>query len=316
MLNSPPLAATATVASGATSSLSSSLALYTNSLQLCQHRFSLPTVCHILVRSKPLKHPKLNTHFSDIRAVTLPATFCTSADSSTVVQDDAHFVEEDHEEDEEEEKEGDGDDEGVGFQSDGSGKLYVGNLPFVLTSSQLFEIFSEAGYVKSAEIIYDKVTRRSRGFAFVTMGSVEEANKAIRMINGSQVGGRTVKVNFPEVPKGGEREVLASRFRGTYPNYTNSPHKLYAMNLAWSLTTQGLKQAFADQPGFLNANVVYDRESGKPQGYGFVSFASAEEMEAARNAMNGVEVEGRPLRLEYVKGKRPAHSPSAVEMNS
>ncbi|VFQ79690.1 unnamed protein product [Cuscuta campestris] len=297
MLNSTPLVATAAVASAATSSLSPSLPPYTKNLPLCHRRLSLHTPFHFLVRSKPIKHPKLNAHFSVIRAVTRPAIF----------HEDAQFAEADHEEDEDEveEDEDEVEEEGFGSQSDGSGKLYVGNLPFALTPPELSEIFSEAGDVKNVEIIYDKVTRRSRGFAFVTMGSVEEADKAIRMFNESLVGGRTVKVNFPEVPKGGEREVMmASRSRNI--------HKLYAMNLAWSLTSQGLRQAFAGQPGFLNANVVFDRDSGKPLGYGFVSFASAEEMEAALNAMNGVEVQGRPLRLEFVKGRRPL-SPSADE---
>lgn len=103
-----------------------------------------------------------------------------------------------------------------------------------------------------------------------------------------QIGGRTAKVNFPEVPRGGEREVMAPKIRSSYQGFVDSPHKIYAGNLSWNLTSQGLREAFADQPGFLSAKVIYDRDSGRSRGFGFISFASAEEVESALNAMNGV----------------------------
>ncbi|KAK1385879.1 RRM domain-containing protein [Heracleum sosnowskyi] len=95
-----------------------------------------------------------------------------------------------------------------------------------------------------------------------------------------QVGGRTVKVNFPEVPRGGEREVMGPKIRSSYQSFVDIPHKLYAGNLSWSVTSQQLKEFFADQPGLLSAKVIYDRQSGRSQGYGFITFESAESIEA------------------------------------
>ncbi|KAI5432450.1 hypothetical protein KIW84_036257 [Lathyrus oleraceus] len=69
--------------------------------------------------------------------------------------------------------------------SDNAGRLYVGNLPFRMTSAKLSEIFAEVGNVVSVEVVYDRVTARSRGFAFVTMKSVEDAKAAIQMFDGS-----------------------------------------------------------------------------------------------------------------------------------
>ncbi|CAH9079899.1 unnamed protein product [Cuscuta europaea] len=301
LISSPLVATTSTTTASAyanSSSLSSALPLYTH-LPLRNHRFSLATAFRFLFKSKPIEVPKLNTHFSVLRGVPRSPTFRASADAITAIQEDSHLVEVEEEEEEEE-----GEYEGAESQPDDAGKLFVGNLPFTVTSSQLSEIFSEAGHVRNVEVIYDRVTLRSRGFAFVTMGSVEEANEAIRMFNLSQIGGRTVKVNFPEVPIGGEREVIAPRVRSSNAETTDSQFKIYAANLNWRLTSHGLREAFADQPGMLNANVVYDLDSGKSQGYGFISFASAEELEAALKAMDGVEVEGRPLRLQVAKGKR------------
>jgi len=74
-------------------------------------------------------------------------------------------------------------------------KLYVGNLPYSATQQTLQEIFSKCGTVESINLISDRDTGRSKGFAFVEMSSNAEANKAIQEVNGSSIDGRQVKVN-------------------------------------------------------------------------------------------------------------------------
>jgi len=74
-------------------------------------------------------------------------------------------------------------------------KLYVGNLPYETTEDQLRELFSQAGQVESVNIIINKFSGRSKGFAFVEMSSEEEAQKAIKMFNEYQLGGRAIIVN-------------------------------------------------------------------------------------------------------------------------
>lgn len=74
-------------------------------------------------------------------------------------------------------------------------KLYVGNLPFATTAQELEGLFSQAGAVSVVEIVFDKFTGRSRGFAFVTMGSAEEAQKAVEQFNGYDIGGRKLGVS-------------------------------------------------------------------------------------------------------------------------
>lgn len=75
-------------------------------------------------------------------------------------------------------------------------KLYVGNLPFASTAQDLEALFGQAGTVSVVEIIFDKFTGRSRGFAFVTMGSAEEAQKAVEQFHGHQMEGRALAVNI------------------------------------------------------------------------------------------------------------------------
>src|SRR6185369_14528525 len=76
-----------------------------------------------------------------------------------------------------------------------STKLYVGNLAFQTTSQELQSLFAEAGKVESASVVEDRMTGRSRGFAFVEMSTADEANSAIEQFNGKEVGGRALKVN-------------------------------------------------------------------------------------------------------------------------
>ena len=74
-------------------------------------------------------------------------------------------------------------------------KLYVGNLSFDMTEPQLNTLFSEAGYVTSAKIITDRQTGQPRGFGFVEMETKLEGQKAISMLNGKNIDGRTLAVN-------------------------------------------------------------------------------------------------------------------------
>lgn len=74
-------------------------------------------------------------------------------------------------------------------------KLYVGNLPYAITENELKDLFGQAGEVKSANVIMDKFSGRSKGFGFVEMSSEEEAQKAIETFNGYQMGERTLIVN-------------------------------------------------------------------------------------------------------------------------
>ena len=74
-------------------------------------------------------------------------------------------------------------------------KLYVGNLAFHTTSQELQDLFGQVGTVESAQIIEDRDTGQSKGFAFVEMSSDEEAASAIDQFNGKEVGGRMLKVN-------------------------------------------------------------------------------------------------------------------------
>ena len=84
-------------------------------------------------------------------------------------------------------------------------KLYVGNLSYGTTDSDLQGMFEEFGSVQSAQVIMDRESGRSKGFGFVEMGSDEEAQAAINALNGKDLDGRALTVNEarPREDRGG-----------------------------------------------------------------------------------------------------------------
>src|SRR5512133_3327724 len=75
-------------------------------------------------------------------------------------------------------------------------KLYVGNLSYDTTEDELRSLFTQVGTVNEVALIKDRDTGSSKGFAFVTMNSQEEANKAIEQFNGKALGNRELTVNI------------------------------------------------------------------------------------------------------------------------
>ena len=84
-------------------------------------------------------------------------------------------------------------------------KLYVGNMSFNSTEDDIRDAFAAHGTVTSVNIVMDRETGRPRGFAFVEMGSDQEAQAAMQALDGQDLGGRNLKVNVakPREPRGG-----------------------------------------------------------------------------------------------------------------
>ena len=99
-------------------------------------------------------------------------------------------------------------------------KLYVGNLSYNTTDNDLRTLFEQAGTVTTVDLIKDRDTGMSKGFAFVQMGSQQEAEQAIKLFNGYELDNRQIKVN-PARPKeeSGSRSYGSSGSSGSYGGY-------------------------------------------------------------------------------------------------
>ena len=82
-------------------------------------------------------------------------------------------------------------------------KLYIGNLPYTITEAELRELFEPHGTVASVSVITDRETGRARGFAFVEFEDPNGAQAALQALDGTQVGGRTLRVNEANERTGG-----------------------------------------------------------------------------------------------------------------
>jgi cold-inducible RNA-binding protein len=104
-----------------------------------------------------------------------------------------------------------------------SNKLFVGNLSFDVTENDLQDAFAAHGTVTETNLMMDRTTNRPRGFGFVTMGTPEEAQKAINAMNGKELGGRALTVNVAKPREerapgggGGRREYGGGGGRNRY----------------------------------------------------------------------------------------------------
>ncbi|XP_039042160.1 RNA-binding protein CP29B, chloroplastic-like isoform X1 [Hibiscus syriacus] len=212
-------------------------------------------------------------------------------------------------------------------------KLFVGNLPFSVDSAQLAGLFGSAGNVKVVEVIYDKVTSRSRGFAFVTMSTIEEVEAAEQQFNGYELEGRSLRVNSgPPPPRREDFSPRGARGRGDFsprgargredfsprgargredysprgarggPPMGNS-NRVYVGNLSWGVDDMALENLFSEQGSVVEAKVVYDRESGRSRGFGFVTYNSSEEVDRAVRSLNGSDLDGRPIRVTVAESR-------------
>ena len=95
-------------------------------------------------------------------------------------------------------------------------KLYVGNLSYGVSNADLEQVFSAHGAVRSAMVVMDRETGRSKGFGFVEMGSDQEAQTAINALHGKEMSGRTLTVNEarPKEEGGGRRDGGRGGFGG------------------------------------------------------------------------------------------------------
>jgi RNA recognition motif-containing protein len=84
-----------------------------------------------------------------------------------------------------------------------------------------------------------------------------------------------------------------------------NPAKLYVGNLSYATSEDALRKVFEPYGEVVSVNLITDRDSGRPKGFGFVEMGSAEEAQAAKDALNGTDVDGRALNVDIAKEQAP-----------
>ncbi|RVW25851.1 31 kDa ribonucleoprotein, chloroplastic [Vitis vinifera] len=213
-------------------------------------------------------------------------------------------------------------------------KVFVGNLPYDVDSERLARLFEQAGVVEIAEVIYNRETDRSRGFGFVSMSTVEEAEKAVDMFHRYLFHREVITVKLahycimtslglrvfsnsniapPKEPgirwkaldcKQGCSTRITAR---TPPRVFEPAFRMYVGNLPWDVDSARLEQVFSEHGKVVEARVVFDRETGRSRGFGFVTMSSQTELEDAIAATDGQTLDGRTIRVNVAE-ERPRRS--------
>jgi nucleolin len=177
------------------------------------------------------------------------------------------------------------------FGSEGN-TIWVGQLDFNATSDDIREYFSQCGKIQDVRLRKDPRTGKSKGFAHIDFVDSEGKIKA-KELDGSEFNGRTIKVDDAAVAKP----------RAKDENYGPKTDTVFVANLSHSMDEDSVRQAFEKFGSIVgDIRLPFNRETGKIRGIGYIQFESADEAEAAVKGMNGVTVEGRPIRTDFSGG--------------
>ncbi|KAJ5323059.1 Ribosome biogenesis (Nop4) [Penicillium brevicompactum] len=190
--------------------------------------------------------------------------------------------------------------------------LFVRSLPESATTESLAEYFSQSYIIKHAVVVFDKETKKSKQFGFVTFADVEDAESALKELNGSKFDGKIIRVDYAEQRK---REIdekigrsvptaasLESKKKKEEERGQGAPPKLIVRNLPWSIKEpKDLSDLFRSFGKVKFATLP--NKNGKLSGFGFVTLRGRKNAEKALQAINGKEIDGRQIAVDWAVEK-------------
>jgi len=183
-------------------------------------------------------------------------------------------------------------------------KLYLGNLDYATDADRIRDEFGRYGEIKDVFLPTDHATGRPRGFGFVTYARRSDAQEAITKLDNTELDGRTINVNESR-PKGSRPPGGARGPGGNGGGFNASNReivKLYVGNLSYDTDEARLKEHFGTFGEVTDCFMPTHRETGRPRGFAFVSMKAAEAEEACTKS-NGMELDGRTLRVNEAQPK-------------
>ncbi len=201
--------------------------------------------------------------------------------------------------------------------------LFIRSLPASVTTERLTEYFSEAFPLKHATVIIDPETKISRGFGFVTFADAEDAQAAVAQFNNSELDGRKIKVEVAEsrhrdAEIGSKAAVNTTALklraqREKSQTETQQP-RLIVRNLPWSIKTSDDLSALFCSYGKVTHAVVPKKNPKVQYGFGIVLLRGKKNAEKALAGINGKEVDGRTLAVDWAVDKDTWQKVQAAEL--
>ncbi|KAJ6122507.1 hypothetical protein N7512_004972 [Penicillium capsulatum] len=190
--------------------------------------------------------------------------------------------------------------------------LFVRSLPASATTESLAEYFSQSYVIKHATVVSDSQTKQSKGYGFVTFADLEDAQSALEELNGSDFDGKKIRVDYAQ-PR--HREIdeklgksvpaaaaLKSKQEREEQRIQNQPPKLIVRNLPWSIKNADDLAVHFRSFGKVKFATLPKR-GNKLAGFGFIVLRGKKNAEKALAAVNGKEVDGRTLAVDWAVEK-------------
>ncbi|CAA3017096.1 polyadenylate-binding 2-like [Olea europaea subsp. europaea] len=172
--------------------------------------------------------------------------------------------------------------------------LYVGDLDFTVTDSQLYDLFNQVGQVVSVRVCRDLSTRRSLGYGYVNYSSPQDAARAMEVLNFTPLNNRSIRIMYshrdPSIRKSGAANI-------------------FIKNLDKSIDNKALHDTFSSFGNILSCKIATD-PNGQSKGYGFVQFENAESAQNAIDKLNGMLINDKQVYVGHFLRKQERESVS------
>jgi nucleolar protein 4 len=182
-------------------------------------------------------------------------------------------------------------------------QLFVRGLAPAVTTQDLTDFFSESYPIKNALVVLDKETKVSKGFGFVTFADVEDAQRAKEELKGAVLQGKKLALDFAEARQreGEVKEVKPNRFKAEREQQMKDAQapKIIVRNLPWSIKTPDQLGKHFLSYGKVNFVTLPKKPSGELRGFAFVALRGKKNAERAIQGLNGKEVDGRTIAVDW-----------------
>ncbi|KAL3321909.1 hypothetical protein AABB24_039497, partial [Solanum stoloniferum] len=177
-----------------------------------------------------------------------------------------------------------------------STSLYVGDLDFNITDSQLYDLFNHVGQVVSVRVCRDLSTRRSLGYGYVNYSNPSDAARAMELLNFTPVNGKSIRVMYshrdPTLRKSGSANI-------------------FIKNLDKSIDNKALHDTFSSFGNILSCKIATD-SNGQSKGYGFVQFDNEESAQGAIDKLNGMLMNDKQVYVGHFLRKQERESTTGM----
>ncbi|TKX26948.1 putative nucleic acid binding protein 4 [Elsinoe australis] len=196
--------------------------------------------------------------------------------------------------------------------SEPSKNLFVGSLSWNVDEDWLAREFEGFGEIVGVRVITRPEDGRSKGFGYVEFNTIEDATKALDAKQGAMVDGREINIDFGKVRpdrsyNNDQVNARAQKFGDRAPNEPSAT--LFVGNISFNADQDMITEAFSEYGNVNGVRLPTNPDDGNMKGFGYVEFSSVEEAQAAMEALNGADIAGRNIRLDFA-GARPANGDS------